>query len=508
MSRRATTRWAVALLITAVLAAACGSSESTDTSFIAPVGGSGTDRYRWEVCRITTDPQDPSNVLTREVSLGYADHDRGLFTADHVRLVGTPQESRIQLATQGDAIVSREVFGTTPETAFLRDFPFVARDTPLSVAQLRTRRGVVEAFDLVAIAPSRLTDSHNMAFERFESMPMEPTPFGGGDPPAAAVLGRPVTDVVWVLDVWSDDRGTVQRIRLMTQDIRRSVAELRFSPSVSRWEMDVVPVEELGCAPDLATPVPGWLGYVPYDQRLRVPLRVSLDPDGDPYDVTIPQGVELRRRGLAGLVVPGGLLVTMDGNAAEVDLAFFGGEAMKVELFTARVLEVEIIEEVSDLGSAVLALRLQEPGTDVVRWGSFETAYTTDGGRGAITTGTVIERAIEEGDGADGINRLSAELMIRADEEVVLADLDGIAGDDTIVFSNGSGDGRFPLAKGYDSRGVIVAVVVFDSRYPWRLMVPDGIPPRDVQIRESQLVQCVDGLREVLGNGECLSDDA
>lgn len=500
------TRRAGALLATALLAAACGSTQSSDTMTVIPLGGSDTDRYRWEVCRLTAEPDDPRAVLVREVSLGYADHERGLFTADHIRQAGSASENRIQLATQGDDVVSRQVFGTQPDTAFLRDFPFVARDTPLSVAQLRTRAGVLAAFGLDGSKSVELVDDHNFTFERFESMPVAPTS-PVDEPPPSIVLGRPVTDVVWVLDIWSDARGTVQRLRLMTQDIRRSVAELRFSPSVGRWPVDVVPVEDVGCPPDLATPAPGWLGYVPYDQTLRVPLRVSLDPDGRPYDVVIAPDVELVVSAVGRLQAPDGTIVTMDAGAAAVDLAFYGQAATTVDLAFSTELDIELIEQVGPAGRTVVAVRLTDPARPVAYWGRFEAAGT-EGNRTAITTRSVVDLAVELGSGQEGVNPLSAQLaeLVGGAEPVVVTDLDGVPGPDTVVFSVDS-DGRSQLSRGYDRRGTVVSVIVFAPRQPWRLMVPDGVPPGDVRDREAQMAECIAGTRSVLGNGECATDD-
>lgn len=86
-------------------------------------------------------------------------------------------------------------------------------------------------------------------------------------------------------------------------------------------------------------------------------------------------------------------------------------------------------------------------------------------------------------------------------------DLDSVRGPETIVFSNGYGDGAFPLTRGYDDKGDLVAVMIWDTRYPWRLAVPDGEPPADVTEREEQLIECMEGRREVLGDGSCHFDE-
>jgi len=251
----------------------------------------------------------------------------------------------------------------------------------------------------------------------------------------------------------------------------------------------MLPPERVGCPFDFdSEAASGWLGFEVFEQTMVVPLEVSFDPDGRPYEIPLPAGVEISTEHLTNLFVPDGAARTMDGNAAEVDFAFFADEAVAIEFGTTTTLSVEVIREVFDDWTAVLGLRVQEPDSDVVAWDPFEFAYGTDGGTGAVTTGSVIDLARELGDREDEYNKLSGYIADNwpHDEanDVFVADLDQQAGDDTIVFHNGYGDGAFPLTKGYAPSGDLVAVVIWDTRYPWRAAIPDATPPHSTSLNE------------------------
>ena len=85
---------------------------------------------------------------------------------------------------------------------------------------------------------------------------------------------------------------------------------------------------------------------------------------------------------------------------------------------------------------------------------------------------------------------------------LAMSDADGDDRGDTIEFENGFGDGAFPLSRRLDAAGVLVGLVVWDSRLPWRLGVPEGTPPLDVTIREDRYLDCMSGKRPVV-NGRC-----
>lgn len=148
--------------------------------------------------------------------------------------------------------------------------------------------------------------------------------------------------------------------------------------------------------------------------------------------------------------------------------------------------------------------RLQKPNTLVEQWSAFESAYGTDGGLGGVTSSVPL--------GAPGWANMTSifgggmlpkvrvvlttgEILdeVPAKEEyfsLVMNDADEDQLFDTIVFSNGYGDGGFPLSRGLDSEGETVAIVISSQMLPWRLTVPDGSPPPDVTAEEIRIATC------------------
>ena len=88
---------------------------------------------------------------------------------------------------------------------------------------------------------------------------------------------------------------------------------------------------------------------------------------------------------------------------------------------------------------------------------------------------------------------------------LLTADLDDEPGLDAILFSNGFGDGGFPMSRGYDADGELAAVAIWHLLGPWRLGVPEGEPPPDVTAREQEMRECLAGTREVTDWGHCVS---
>jgi len=120
----------------------------------------------------------------------------------------------------------------------------------------------------------------------------------------------------------------------------------------------------------------------------------------------------------------------------------------------------------------VLGLRLDAPGAEVVRWRSFQLAYGTDSAMGAVAS-EAAHRRLDEASWDDVLDRL-------LEDQLVDLDLDGTGGDDVVVFSNGFGDGGFPMSEGVDAEGRTVSLVIWNTIHPWRLAIPDGVPPPDV----------------------------
>lgn len=223
-------------------------------------------------------------------------------------------------------------------------------------------------------------------------------------------------------------------------------------------------------------------------------LRVPLDSQGRPYDAPVHQPATTQTRAVGTLDVVDGQLQVMDGIALvsqPVD------DGVLVEVDGDERLAVDVVWQVYEGFEAVLGVRVSRPGRPAVaRWERFEPAYGTDGGLGGITSTAVVRRA-----------RATApqdwpQVDLRTVQDVRLLDLDGRPGDDSLVFTNGFGDGGFPLSRGVDASGRLVAVLVWDQRYPWRLAVPEGTPPPDVTEREEEIADCIAGRRPIAVYGD------
>ncbi len=225
-------------------------------------------------------------------------------------------------------------------------------------------------------------------------------------------------------------------------------------------------------------------------------LDILVDDRGRPYDSGSQRyGPErLEAESLGRFFVPGGHLAVMDGISALLDPGFWADEAILVD-FDVESLEVSIIWERFSRGyDAVFAVRVDRPGSIVTAWQPLEYAYGTDGGMGAIVSQSTIDAAI--------LAQPVDDWYIGAEpdwgQDTYLFDLDGRPGNDLLAFSNGYGDGAFPMTRGLDLDGRLASLVIFDmGRNPWRRAFPIGTPPPDVIEREEELIECLAGERPV-----------
>lgn len=353
-------------------------------------------------------------------------------------------------------------------------------------------------------SPVELTDEAGRSYLHYEVLPSIgwPREQEDGSWPATALVQAHQFTTAYAIDIWPDEAGRTERLRLRSQELRRIWAELRFLPGHDDGGRPAVPE----CPQELAeSSTEVWAGFQPWDQKLRVPLEIALDPDGRPYDVVPADGVTIRHEPFGTLFSGDGTVVVMDGNALEVDMIFFNEGNPIVDFGEATELDMTVVWEVRDDWEDFLGIRLQRPGTEVSEWLDLEFAYGTDGGVGAFTTGTIMFEAARRGD--ESLSELAMTLANEGFPGPVLMDLDGVDGIDSAYFNNGWGDGAFPMSRGIDASGDTVALYIFDLRYPWRLMVPDGRPPPNVTAREQEYIECLEGTREVRADGQCPADE-
>lgn len=239
------------------------------------------------------------------------------------------------------------------------------------------------------------------------------------------------------------------------------------------------------------------------------PLDVTFDDDGRPFDVPLPDGFEVIREDLVRLQLPSGWVAITPGEALpwlEAD----DPELVRVHLgdpgrYLVEVVWLQLAEAPDTRRPAGLILRASDQ--PVHRWERFEYAYGTDAGIGAISTPEYHRRnagrnfeALEAGDAY-----ALGDRFIDSDEPILIDDLDGVSGPDTILFDNGFGDGGYPQTRGVDADGRLAAVAIWHLIAPWRLANLEGTPPPDVTTRESEMIDCLRGQREVTAHGSCTS---
>lgn len=221
-------------------------------------------------------------------------------------------------------------------------------------------------------------------------------------------------------------------------------------------------------------------------------IGVLLDPSGRPYDVddSWASSLDVRLEEVTTFAVPDGKIrvsagemVGIDTDPADPTVAFEGADRLTVS-------EIRVGEGASDPMDRIQGIRLDAPGREVVRWRSFEPAYGTDGGLGAVMT--------EAGHGRFGrVDGDAVLVALEEDDAVALRPGKGES-DDIVVFANGYGDGGFPMSRGVDADGRTVSLVIWDTSFPWRVAMPTGTAPPDVTRIEEQYQECLDGERDLI----------
>lgn len=240
-----------------------------------------------------------------------------------------------------------------------------------------------------------------------------------------------------------------------------------------------------------------------------VPLRVTLDPEGHPYDEYLPDDTQLVREHLVDLLLPSGRLAVSSGEVLQW-LELDDPEASYLDLGRPGFHQVEVVwleYGGDDDRRSPAGFVIEASGRPVARWGTFELAYGTDGGMGAVSNPEFHRlnglRTIDQKESSPASDLMDG-FLDREAPPLVIGDLDDSPGADTILFGNGFGDGGFPLARGYDESGDLAAIAIWHLLGPWRLGVPEGEPPSDVTLREEELRECLAGMREITEWGHCL----
>jgi len=230
-----------------------------------------------------------------------------------------------------------------------------------------------------------------------------------------------------------------------------------------------------------------------------VPIAVTLDHAGRPYDAALAHGARIVRRPLvvlhapsARVLVTGGenVMYVRSGDADAIQLAERPGRRYPVDAIWLDRRGTRLDE--------IVGVVLVERDGVVKRWKELDrSGYVTDGGVGGITT---PEWAAEAKGQENEVSRLYWSELVDKGRQWFATDVDGAEGSDTLVFSNGFGDGYFPSVAGYDAKGRRLEITFWSIAAPWRLAFPEGTPPGQVTSRERDLAACLEGKRRIDGN--------
>ncbi len=263
-------------------------------------------------------------------------------------------------------------------------------------------------------------------------------------------------------------------------------------------------------------------------------LGIALDPTGRPYDNDWgPLDDEAETRFVARLEMPEGRIEVVDGDTLYLPTIPDVRDTETVRFRTSSTLDLSIVWQrrtvddgeppttdgridpvrwypVDDAAAgdngedaavfeAVLGVLLVDPEATVVRWGAMEPAYDSPRGIGAFTGRAVLNWANRN---LDIGNPLVPE-QLPVDEPFQLIEVDDVEGADVFLFDNGAGPGPAMLVEGFDEDDRLVALLLWDPRYPWRLAMTEGEPPADIVEREDELIDCIEGRRLVDRWGRC-----
>lgn len=352
----------------------------------------------------------------------------------------------------------------------------------LALRSFESIEGVAADLSVRDAVRSTGIDRFGDKYVRFESLPVsyEDSLYSGTTAPR---LGLPVTDLVWVLDVWADADGRPSRARVMTQEPTWRWAEWRRVPAGSDR---LVPPSCPNTAP--YTDRAGWVGSEPWTRTLVAPPLIGYDANGNPFD-TEPwetgQPFELRQTTVGGIVAPAPTLTFADAYAMP-ERGFGGSHAPTVTTDWVDDATVAVL----DLDQWPTAALIEQDAV-VAEWRVIGELNVFDSALAiALTPDLSVDPDIwwEQVDRLWDSNRMiEIELDRRPGVEAYVIDLPDAS----------------QIVGGYDRAGELVSILVRDGSVQWRRLDLPGRAPRSVLEREAELAECIAGTRPFGPDGRC-----
>ncbi len=239
---------------------------------------------------------------------------------------------------------------------------------------------------------------------------------------------------------------------------------------------------------------------------------IGVDADGRPYDTSFGDFTRFERAQVATLDVEDGPVGVSPGESLP-SLGTDDSDLVTIDLERDDVADVGVdvvwgvvpTSPTEQRVPAAIVLVADRTAT-VAAWDPFEFGYGTDGGIGGLSTADYRQRNGELSFDEQSAGPVAADDFLLIENGIEVLDDDGDGGDDVVVFTNGFGDGGWPMAFGRDADERIVAVAIWHLQGNWHDAFPDGTPPRDIVEREAELAECLAGEREILEWGLCVSD--
>ena len=314
------------------------------TGGTSPESGTETgDRVHWAMCRLSS-TEGSTDAPFAEVEFGWWDSEaetaakleRGTRltppreTLDEFGLPDrtapledwTVEETASRWERTGDDVLFWNDTGPfggiaiSQREGMPRNLTSTQREPLIDLRVFSQRDQLLNALDLGTIRPTIETDGDFGDFERFESLPIS-APFGER---SALVTLTNSQRVPFVLDVWSDDSGAIERVRFLSQELQLRYVEIIVGTPERSGSTERT---SFGCPDSFDESSSGpWAGFATWDAGVEVPFLVSLDDDGAPYE--LPGWEEFitveEPEAFENLVAPNGSLLILDGNLSLIHI--------------------------------------------------------------------------------------------------------------------------------------------------------------------------------------------